>query len=232
MARTYNQDCILAHALDLLGERWTLLIVRELFLGPRRFADLLAGLPGIGTNLLSKRLKELERLDIVAADPAPANRNQYRLSDTGEALRPTIRSLMLWSITYHYNHPGTDAVDKCIQSNDLNPDSVALAFEIFAIKASAGQTDYVAHIEIEDQLYTFYHLNNELIVRRGQDAPAVCQVSISVPLAMRAFRGEISKEDLIAGATTSGREDALDHIFQLMTWKMNKDASLPEKIPA
>ena len=59
--RSYNQYCGLAYALDIVGERWTLLIVRELIAGPRRFTDLLEGLPGISTNLLSERLKELEQ---------------------------------------------------------------------------------------------------------------------------------------------------------------------------
>ena len=61
MTRTYNQDCILAHALDLLGERWTLLILRDLFLGPRRFGDLQAGLPGLGANLPLKTAQGIGR---------------------------------------------------------------------------------------------------------------------------------------------------------------------------
>jgi len=94
MARTYNQDCILAHALDLLGERWTFLVIRELFLGPRRFGDLQAALPGIGANLLSKRLKELDAADIIAGPEAGEAGASYRLSPTGEALRPAIRALI------------------------------------------------------------------------------------------------------------------------------------------
>ena len=58
--RSYNQYCSIAYALDVVGERWTLLVVRELLTGPKRFTDLLNNLPGIGTNLLSARLKHLE----------------------------------------------------------------------------------------------------------------------------------------------------------------------------
>src|SRR5712691_6805120 len=64
--RSYAQLCPIAHALDLVGERWTLLVVRELLLGPKRFSDLHAGLPGIGTNILSARLKELEDASVVS----------------------------------------------------------------------------------------------------------------------------------------------------------------------
>ena len=71
MPRRYNQFCALARALDVVGERWTLLIVRELLLGPKRFTDLLAALPGIGRNLLAARLRELEEAGVL--EPAPAD---------------------------------------------------------------------------------------------------------------------------------------------------------------
>ena len=71
MRRTYDQYCGVARALEMLGERWTLLLVRELILGPRRFSDLLDGLPGIGTNILSARLKSLEADGIVRRSKLP-----------------------------------------------------------------------------------------------------------------------------------------------------------------
>ena len=69
--RTYNQHCGIAHALDLVGERWALLVIRELVLGPRRFTDLRDGLPGIATNVLSQRLRQLEQSGIVARRRLP-----------------------------------------------------------------------------------------------------------------------------------------------------------------
>src|SRR5262249_48560529 len=74
--RSYGQLCPIAHALDLVGERWTLLVVRELVLGPKRFTDLQDSLPGIGTNILSARLKQLEQIGVLqrrrlAPPPAP-----------------------------------------------------------------------------------------------------------------------------------------------------------------
>ena len=88
MARTYNQECVLAYALDLLGERWTLLMIRNLFLGPQRFGDLQAGLPGIGANLLSKRLKEMDEAGLITAPGESETRGKYKLTPEGEALRP------------------------------------------------------------------------------------------------------------------------------------------------
>ena len=76
--RTYGQYCGLARALDLVGERWALLVVRELVLGPKRFTDLLDGLPGISTNILATRLRQLERAGVVARNrlPPPAARRR------------------------------------------------------------------------------------------------------------------------------------------------------------
>src|SRR5207249_5492567 len=86
--RTYGQYCGLARALDLVGERWTLLIVRDLALGPKRFTDVLAGLPGIGTSLLSERLRHLEELGVArrAVAARPAAGGVYELTDHGRVL--------------------------------------------------------------------------------------------------------------------------------------------------
>ena len=96
--RSYNQYCAIAHALDIVGERWTLLIVREMIMGPRRFTDLMLGLPGIGTNLLASRLKQLEAAGIVFRQtlPPPAASSVYALSDLGYGLEPVIVNLHRW----------------------------------------------------------------------------------------------------------------------------------------
>ena len=96
--RSYRQICGLAQALDLLGERWTLLVVRELMLGPKRFGSLRDALPGISTNLLSARLRSLveagiaERVEL----PAPASVSAYSLTERGEGLRPAMDALAVW----------------------------------------------------------------------------------------------------------------------------------------
>lgn len=97
-ARTYGQRCGLALSLDLLGERWTLLIVRELSRGPKRFGDLLDGLDGIGTNLLSARLRSLEEAGVVekVTLPAPASVPAYGLGPRGRSLEPILEDLALW----------------------------------------------------------------------------------------------------------------------------------------
>lgn len=97
--RSYGQFCALAKGLDLIGDRWSLLIVRELLLlGACRYTDLLQGLPGIATNLLADRLRELEAVGIVRreAAPPPIATTLYHLTARGEALRPVIRELGRW----------------------------------------------------------------------------------------------------------------------------------------
>jgi DNA-binding HxlR family transcriptional regulator len=96
--RSYDQYCPVAHALDLIGERWAMLIVRELMHGPRRYTDLAEHLPGIGTNILASRLRDLEECGIVAKRklPPPAASRVYELTEYGRGLRPVMRELALW----------------------------------------------------------------------------------------------------------------------------------------
>src|ERR1700749_3087698 len=92
--RSYEDPCGIASALDLIGERWALVIVRELLHGPKRFTDLRAGLPGASANVLSQRLRELEERDIVRRNThGPA---AYELTDRGHELHPILLLLGRW----------------------------------------------------------------------------------------------------------------------------------------
>jgi DNA-binding HxlR family transcriptional regulator/putative sterol carrier protein len=96
--RTYCDGCAAAHALDLIGERWALLVVRELLLGPKRFTDLRAGLPHASPNVLAQRLRELEVAGIVRRRklPPPAASRVYELTEWGMELEPVIIGLGRW----------------------------------------------------------------------------------------------------------------------------------------
>jgi DNA-binding HxlR family transcriptional regulator len=100
-ARSYNQNCPIARGLDVLGERWTLLILRELVGGPRRYGDLRAELPGIATNLLADRLRELEDAGLIDRTelPPPVARTVYTLSDTGwRKVLPVIKAIATFGL--------------------------------------------------------------------------------------------------------------------------------------
>lgn len=97
--RAYHDACAMAHAMDLVGDRWALLVVRELILGPKRFTDLRAGLPGISPNVLSERLEELERFAIVRRRllAPPASAWAYELTEWGLQLEPAMMALGRWA---------------------------------------------------------------------------------------------------------------------------------------
>jgi DNA-binding HxlR family transcriptional regulator len=96
--RSYGDSCGIARALDAIGERWALLVVRELLLGPKRFTDLRAGLPRIGPDMLAARLRELEDAGLVAQRrlPPPAARTVYELTEYGRDLEPVLHALGRW----------------------------------------------------------------------------------------------------------------------------------------
>jgi DNA-binding HxlR family transcriptional regulator len=98
MTKRYEEYCPVAHALTLVGEKWSLLVVLELMRGPKRYTDLVDRLPGIGTNILASRLRDLERAGVVRKSllPPPAASRVYELTDYGLQLRPVIRELALW----------------------------------------------------------------------------------------------------------------------------------------
>src|SRR6266540_6824937 len=98
MAKHYDHYCPVAHALDLVGDRWALLVVRELMPGPKRYTDLVEHLPVIGTNILASRLRDLESGGLVEKRtlPPPAASRVYQLTNYGQELRPVLRELALW----------------------------------------------------------------------------------------------------------------------------------------
>jgi DNA-binding HxlR family transcriptional regulator len=128
--RPYGQFCGLARALELVGERWALLVVRDLILGPKRFGDLRRGLPRIPTNILSTRLKELEDTAIVRRRvlPRPASAVVYELTPYGQELKGIVLSLGAWGAR-SLGDPHPDDV--------LNADSVALALQATFQKTAA-----------------------------------------------------------------------------------------------
>jgi DNA-binding HxlR family transcriptional regulator len=108
--RSYNQYCATARTLDIIGERWTLLLVRELLTGPKRFGDLQNNLRGLGTGLLSARMKHLERQGLVhrVTLPPPARTPAYALTQAGEELGPAVLSLARWGMKWAMDEPRED----------------------------------------------------------------------------------------------------------------------------
>jgi DNA-binding HxlR family transcriptional regulator len=106
--RTYDEGCIAAHALDLVGDRWTLLVARELMLGPKRFGALRAGLPRISANILTQRLDEMVASGLLRRDvlQSPLTIQVYALTHAGQALWPVLRALCHWGAEQPGHDPG------------------------------------------------------------------------------------------------------------------------------
>ncbi len=98
--RSYKQNCALALTVDLVGERWSMLLIRDLLVGPKRYKELSQSLQGMGTNLLASRLKELESAGIIERQDSGGGTHAYALTDTGRALEPAILALVRWGLTY------------------------------------------------------------------------------------------------------------------------------------
>ena len=152
--RSYRQNCALALAADLVGERWSLLLIRDLLVGPKRYNELSQSMQGMGTNLLASRLKELEAAGIIEKQDRDQGGHVYALTDAGRALEPAVLALVRWGLTYL-----PDRIEGFYHQDDW--DLVALK-AAFVPKLSAGLaicTQFVsesvtAWVDIRDQQMT------------------------------------------------------------------------------
>ncbi|WP_447002719.1 winged helix-turn-helix transcriptional regulator [Saccharothrix isguenensis] len=144
--RTYQQFCGLASGLDVVGERWTLLIIRELLTGPARYSDLLANLPGLGTNLLAERLKFLVAKGVVEQVDVRGTGAQlaYALTPVGEELRPVILGLARWGLAFVGELRPEDAV---------RPQWGFLAVEAMLDEDRAADVAESYEFQVDDQVF-------------------------------------------------------------------------------
>ncbi len=173
--RSYDQYCALAKALDVVGKRWTLLLVRELLSGPKRFTDLREGLPGIGTNLLSDRLKNLKDKDIIEQDelPPPASSKVYRLTDRGEELENVIRELQKWGLSL-LGEPGDEEY--------FNPRWVLEGLQAAFLPDRAEGVHRTFEFEIEDVIFHIHVEDGSIDGFQGPaDSPDLTVKSSSEP---------------------------------------------------
>ena len=147
--RSYDDACGLAHALELIGERWALLVLRELLFGPRRFSELKADLPGISANVLTQRLAELEHRGLVRRTklPPPASVQVYEATDWGLEAAPVLRSLGRWAVRSLCHDPGRPVSHVSIMMSMQTMFDPRRA-QGFAARAGFrfGETSYVADI--------------------------------------------------------------------------------------
>jgi DNA-binding HxlR family transcriptional regulator len=191
--RNYNQNCPIARGLDILGERWTLLILRELIGGPRRYSDLRAELPGIATNLLAERLKELQDDGLVDRSdlPAPIGRTVYTLSDLGwQRVLPIIQSIAWF---------GVDRLDP-VDEGPVTPLNGFLAGILLGFdRAAAAGVNETYRVEIDGRRFEFRVTQERLAAAHGD--PAVTMTASAADLVTARM-----------GATEAKRKAALRRI--------------------
>ncbi|HTS14346.1 MAG TPA: winged helix-turn-helix transcriptional regulator [Candidatus Sulfotelmatobacter sp.] len=202
--RSYGQYCAVAKALDVVGDRWTLLIVRELTVqGPCRYTDIAHGLPGIASNLLSDRLRDLEDAGIVErrAAPPPVATTLYRLTTAGEELAPVLRALGRWGVRFMFDPGGDDEFRSAWLSfpiteylRDLCPDDPPAIVEI-----DTGDRPVVVEVGGGEVTHRPGHADAPDLVLRG-----------TAPLVLGALTGKLSaQEAAAAGLEVVGDADVL-----------------------
>ena len=208
--RSYRQYCAVARGLDLVGERWTLLIVRDLLTGPKRYTDLLAGLPGIGTNLLATRLRELEERGLVVRRvlPPPAGSSVYALTESGQALEPVIMALGHWG--NRFLGPRGDA-------EFLSANAYVLAMRAGFRPEASRRTRETYELRVGQQVFTVRVEDGGCTTREGQPAAADVVLTMDVGTLAGLLHGELSAEEALAAGqvTVEGDAAALQRFVQL-----------------
>jgi DNA-binding HxlR family transcriptional regulator len=203
--RNYHQNCPIAKGLDVIGERWTLLILRELLGGPRRYGDLRAELPGIATNLLADRLRELEDAGIVDRTelPAPVARTVYTLSELGwQKIPPILRAVALFG--FDLLEPSEDGA-----VSPLNGFLAGLLLAFDPAPAAALATTY--RVDIDGRRFEFAVRAGSLTGARGE--PAVTVTAAAADLVTARFGSTAAKRKAaLRRVAFDGEPDAVDEL--------------------
>jgi DNA-binding HxlR family transcriptional regulator len=178
MGRSYGQYCGLARALDVVGDRWNLLIVRELLRGPLRYRELVDGLPGVATNLLTDRLRELETAGVLERRlGGDVNAVVYALTDWGAQLREPIEGLVRWSTPLMVRGPEGDR---------FHPDWLLVALPaVLAGRAPRDQSSTIG-IAVDDAVVQVRATSTdvEVTMHDGRDLDAVLRADAQIVLGL------------------------------------------------
>jgi DNA-binding HxlR family transcriptional regulator len=206
-SRSYGDACGIARALDVVGERWALLVVRELLLGPQRFSDLRRALPGASSNLVADRLRELEGHGVLARRKLapPAGSQVYELTGRGRELEPIVLALGGWGL--HFPMPQEPAT--------LSATSVLLFLRGSVRPDPAVTATY--RLELDDRLWTVRISAARVLVEPGEPARADASLRTS-PKTLNDLLGDPAALDAaVAGgrAVVEGDASALRHLLRL-----------------
>jgi DNA-binding HxlR family transcriptional regulator len=211
--RTYGDLCGVARALDIVGERWALLVVRELLLGPKRFTDLRAGLPKVGPDMLAQRLRELEQAALVCRHrlPAPAASWVYELTDRGRELEAVVLALGRW---------GSRAASA--ESGAFSPDSAVLALKTLFSPAAAAGLKATYSLRLGEQRFTVRISDARLEVHRGDQAEsdAIIETRPAVLARLLWHGGQISEMEREGQVHIQGSRHSMQRFLTLFPLSM------------
>jgi DNA-binding HxlR family transcriptional regulator len=181
--RSYDDACGAAHALDLLGERWALLVIRELMFGPKRFSDIRADLPGISANVLTQRLEGLEAAGVLVRRrlPPPISAQVYELTPWGYEAEPIFQTLGRWATRSPSHDP----------SLPLSATSLLLSFRTMIDAARAGDLKARIGLRIGNQTFVVRLAKGELTARRGEIEDAEVTFTGAAPAIAAAVYGGV-----------------------------------------
>ncbi len=203
--RSYDQYCGLAAALDLLGERWTVLIIRDLLMGPKRFTDLQDRLSGIGTGLLSQRLRELEDAGIIEKTtlPPPAASTVYQLTPDGDALRPALLNLARW---------GMRRLGDPKPGQRLDAETLALGLSTRFNRKAAADVEGVYTLMLDGQPLEVRITNGQIKIQPGNPEKSRAVVSTDTMTLLSLNSGRTLLADAMASKliTAEGDRDTLE----------------------
>jgi len=209
--RSYNQYCAVARAMDIVGERWTLLIVRELFTGPKRFKDLLEGLPGIGTNLLAARLKDLEGYGVVrrATLPPPAASRVYELTELGRSLEAVVMGLARW---------GLEFLGASREEDDRQPAWAMVALRSVLKPEATEETRESYEFLVDDEAFHVWVAAGETEVRQGSAAEPALVVRSDARTLLAVAAGRIEPAEAVASGEIwmEGDRDARERCMKML----------------
>jgi DNA-binding HxlR family transcriptional regulator len=183
--KTYDEYCGLARALDVVGDRWTLLIVRELLIQqPCRYTDLRYGLPGIATNLLADRLRELEANGIITREqaPPPIATTVFRLTPRGEALRPVLEALGQW---------GQPLLAACSERAEFRSHWLTLPLELFLVDHCSDRPPVTIELDTGEQPLLVETVDGRVRVRPGTSPAPDARLRGAPDVAMALLTGRI-----------------------------------------
>jgi DNA-binding HxlR family transcriptional regulator len=207
--RWYEDACGTAFAMELVGERWSLLVIRELMLGPRRFSKLKNALNGISAKVLTERLESLERAGAVVRRtlPPPANVQVYELTEWGYLAEPAIQELGRWAATSARHDP----------TLPLSPVSLMLSFRTMLDKERAKAFDATIGFDVAGESYVAELKDGQLPIRRSDigDASVVFRAP-AAPMIAAIFYGKVPAEELAGqGVRVEGDRSLADRFIDL-----------------